>query len=317
MWKWDVFISHSSEDKAQVVIPLVNALEGRGVRVWLDDNQILLGDSIVGRIEEGLSKSQFGVVVVSPSFLKRKWTLKELRSFQWSDNILPVWHHVSADDVRAHAPLLADLKAINTTAGIDVVADVILRKLYVIESHSTDVPNRLRFEFAELLRGASKSAVQEFLFENRMILLKAFGLNAVAFLRFDITMGSSVRIDVAYSSYQPSAMRYGDWRLVWLLEPDRPLFQGEIPQIALATALSDIEATREWIKNNPDKAKQILPDIAPSFRGYVVGGSRPAAGSVETRSLSHLNERLADITVRTYQWLLDGLIKERVERAPG
>ena len=37
---WDVFISHASEDKDAVAVPLAAALEAAGLSVWLDKNQI-------------------------------------------------------------------------------------------------------------------------------------------------------------------------------------------------------------------------------------------------------------------------------------
>jgi hypothetical protein len=36
MYKWDVFISHASEDKETVARPLAQCLERSGLRVWYD-----------------------------------------------------------------------------------------------------------------------------------------------------------------------------------------------------------------------------------------------------------------------------------------
>jgi hypothetical protein len=43
---WDVFISHAREDKAAVAKPLAEALSRAGLRVWLDEQEISLGDVI-------------------------------------------------------------------------------------------------------------------------------------------------------------------------------------------------------------------------------------------------------------------------------
>lgn len=75
---YDVFLSHASEDKAEVVVPLAEALAARGVRVWLDRQQLTLGDSLSRRIDEGLTQSRFGVVVLSPSFFAKEWPQREL-----------------------------------------------------------------------------------------------------------------------------------------------------------------------------------------------------------------------------------------------
>jgi hypothetical protein len=53
---WDIFISHASEDKAEVARPLQKILEGAGLRVWLDENQLEIGDSLREKIDEGLAQ---------------------------------------------------------------------------------------------------------------------------------------------------------------------------------------------------------------------------------------------------------------------
>ena len=66
--EYDVFISHASEDKEAVVRPLANALRQKGVRVWYDEFELKIGDSLRRKIDQGLSKSRFGIVVISRSF---------------------------------------------------------------------------------------------------------------------------------------------------------------------------------------------------------------------------------------------------------
>lgn len=77
---WDVFLCHASEDKAAVARPLYKHLKAAGVQCWLDEAEIVWGDSIVTRIQEGLARARFVIVVLSPSFLKKGWAQKELRT---------------------------------------------------------------------------------------------------------------------------------------------------------------------------------------------------------------------------------------------
>jgi len=77
---WDVFLCHASEDKDTVVEPLVRALEAAGFRCWYDRGEILWGDSIIDRVEEGLRNARFVIVVLSPTFLSKRWPMKELRA---------------------------------------------------------------------------------------------------------------------------------------------------------------------------------------------------------------------------------------------
>ncbi|GAK61062.1 hypothetical protein U27_00960 [Candidatus Vecturithrix granuli] len=61
--QWDLFISHASEDNEEVALPLAELLEKYGVRVWLDQKEIRLGDSIPAKINQGLSKLRVGLVI--------------------------------------------------------------------------------------------------------------------------------------------------------------------------------------------------------------------------------------------------------------
>ena len=69
MTEWDVFISHASEDKAAVARPLADILAASGVTVWLDEAELILGDSLREKIDAGLNQSQFGVVIPQSQFL--------------------------------------------------------------------------------------------------------------------------------------------------------------------------------------------------------------------------------------------------------
>ena len=69
--EYDVFISHASEDKADVALPLAKHLQKFGFKVWLDDFELTLGDSLRRSIDCGLSQSKYGVVILSPAFFSK------------------------------------------------------------------------------------------------------------------------------------------------------------------------------------------------------------------------------------------------------
>src|SRR5262249_22303717 len=115
---WDVFISHASEDKDAVARPLRDLLEEQGLRVWLDETQLKLGDSLREKIDEGLSQSAYGVVILSPAFFAKQWPQRELNGLVALEpaaqkTILPIWHEVGQSDVARYSPLLADRKAVS------------------------------------------------------------------------------------------------------------------------------------------------------------------------------------------------------------
>ena len=116
---WDVFVSHASEDKAAVARPLAEQLGERGLTVWLDDFELRIGDSLRRKIDAGLAGSRFGVVILSRSFFAKGWPQYELdglitRRVSGEQNLLPIWHDITKDEVKAHSPSLTDKIARST-----------------------------------------------------------------------------------------------------------------------------------------------------------------------------------------------------------
>ena len=116
---WDVFVSHASEDKAAVARPLAEQLRERGLTVWLDDFELRIGDSLRRKIDAGLAGSRFGVVILSRSFFAKGWPQYELdglitRRVSGEQNLLPIWHDITKDEVKAHSPSLTDKIARST-----------------------------------------------------------------------------------------------------------------------------------------------------------------------------------------------------------
>jgi len=76
--KQDLFLSHASADKEEYVFPLTESLSARDITYWLDDAEISWGDSVVGKINEGLRDSQFALLCLSENFLLRPWPEAEM-----------------------------------------------------------------------------------------------------------------------------------------------------------------------------------------------------------------------------------------------
>lgn len=133
--EWDIFISHASEDKATVARPLTSALRRAGARVWLDEQELAVGDSLSEKIDDGLAHSQFGAVILSPAFFAKHWPRKELAGLRVREEdgqkiILPVWHDVDKATISQFSPILADVLAANTDQGIDKVAERLLDVIF-------------------------------------------------------------------------------------------------------------------------------------------------------------------------------------------
>src|SRR3990172_4215133 len=70
---YDAFISHASEDKDKLVKPLAKGLAKLGFRVWYDEFELTVGDSLRQSIDRGLATSRYGIVVLSKAFLAKNW----------------------------------------------------------------------------------------------------------------------------------------------------------------------------------------------------------------------------------------------------
>jgi multidrug efflux pump subunit AcrA (membrane-fusion protein) len=130
--EWDFFISHASPDKEELVRALAEGLTAAGADVWYDEFELRVGDSLRAKIDEGLSRSRYGIVVLTPAYLAgRQWTDNELAGlFAANKRILPIWHRVSRDEVAAYSPTLADRLALTTaTESLDTIVASLLELL--------------------------------------------------------------------------------------------------------------------------------------------------------------------------------------------
>ena len=60
---YDLFLSHASEDKV-FTKPLADKLKSLGLEVWYDDHDLRKGEQIREDLDNGLKKSEFGVIVL-------------------------------------------------------------------------------------------------------------------------------------------------------------------------------------------------------------------------------------------------------------
>ncbi len=119
--EYDVFVSHAWEDKKEFVDELVSEMRKLGLKVWYDTDKLKWGDSMREKIDKGLSKSRYGIVVLSPEYIRedKYWTKAELNGLFQKETIngktiLPIWHNLTKQQVTEYSPLIADRKALTT-----------------------------------------------------------------------------------------------------------------------------------------------------------------------------------------------------------
>jgi hypothetical protein len=129
---WDVFISHAFEDKEAIARPLADELRARGLRVWYDEFELRVGDSLRASIDHGLANCHYGIVILSPQFFEKRWAAEELNGLTARETadrsrlILPVWHLLDQGDIAAHSPMLADRFAARSDQELPDLVDQLL-----------------------------------------------------------------------------------------------------------------------------------------------------------------------------------------------
>ena len=116
-YQFDVFVSHANDNKAEFVNALTAGLSQLGISIWYDANILDWGDNWKLQIANGLKKCRFGIVVISPEFLGREWTEKELNELLHRQNetgekvILPLLYKLTISDLKKQYSQVADFQA--------------------------------------------------------------------------------------------------------------------------------------------------------------------------------------------------------------
>ena len=134
--EYDVFISHASEDKDEIVRPMAHALVAKELVVWYDEFELRIGDSLRRKIDLGLAKSRVGLIILSEAFIAKGWTNYELdgivtRAADGDQVLLPIWHNITKDAVVKYSPSLADKVARSTAT-------------HTVEEIAAEIANLLR-----------------------------------------------------------------------------------------------------------------------------------------------------------------------------
>ena len=132
-----LFISHAWEDKADLVEPLVQALEAEpDFHVWYDKYALTMGDRLLEKISQGLSECDYGVVVLSAHFFSKQWPKNELDGLfaletEQRKLILPIWKDVTAEDIKRFSPVLVGRLGVLASVGVPALVSEIRRAVQV------------------------------------------------------------------------------------------------------------------------------------------------------------------------------------------
>ena len=129
-----IFLSHCSEDKS-LARRIARDLQRAGIAVWLDEWEILVGQSISQKIEHGLRTSDLIALLLTRSSIESGWVEKEWRAKLWDEvrsgevTILPL----RADDCEMPY-LLRDRRYADFRADYKEALDDLLRAIKSMET---------------------------------------------------------------------------------------------------------------------------------------------------------------------------------------
>lgn len=115
----DVFLCHAWDDRQGLAKELHDLLVAAGVKVWFSEKDLGLGVPMMRAIDKGLANSRIGLVLVTPALLarlpKEGVADKELSVLLARNQLVPIVHNTTYEDLRNVSPLLASRSGLDTT----------------------------------------------------------------------------------------------------------------------------------------------------------------------------------------------------------
>ncbi|MHB8085095.1 MAG: TIR domain-containing protein [Dehalococcoidia bacterium] len=128
LYEYDFFISYAYEDH-DFVTKLTDQLRSH-YKVWYDQEEISAGASIIKGINEGLSKSKHGLVILSPNYFAKNLTQRELAALiTLGKRIIAIRLNIGQAEILRVAPIMADIRAIDSSIGIKKIVTEIRKAI--------------------------------------------------------------------------------------------------------------------------------------------------------------------------------------------
>lgn len=139
----DLFLCHAWDDRRGVATELCDQLEAEGVSVWFSEKDILLGQPFMREIDRGLAKSRAGLVLITPALLKRVDNRgvsdKELSELLARDQLIPVVHETTYEEIRKVSPLLGSRNGLDTAEDSMEVIATKIAELFALDDELVSV----------------------------------------------------------------------------------------------------------------------------------------------------------------------------------
>lgn len=131
---YHVFISYATEDEAYAK-ELALSLQWLGLSVWFAPIALEIGGKLLDSINAGLTASQYGLLLLSPTYVSKKWTGYELdvlhrQHIEEDKKLLPIWHGIDKAQLDSWNPGLSGIVALRSTDGPSAIAEKIASVVY-------------------------------------------------------------------------------------------------------------------------------------------------------------------------------------------
>jgi len=115
----DAFLCHAWDDRKASAKELHDLLEAKGVKVWFSEKDLGLGVPMMRAIDKGLANSRVGLVLVTPAMLarlpKESVADKELSALLAGNQLVPIVHNTTYEELRNVSPLLASRSGLDSS----------------------------------------------------------------------------------------------------------------------------------------------------------------------------------------------------------
>jgi hypothetical protein len=131
---YQVFISYATEDE-EFANELSKSLKWLGLSVWFAPITLEVGDKLLDSINAGLAASQYGLLLLSPPYIEKKWTSYELdvlhrQHIEHDKKLFPLWHGITKAQLDRWNPSLSGIIALQTKDGANSIAEKIASVVY-------------------------------------------------------------------------------------------------------------------------------------------------------------------------------------------
>jgi TIR domain len=131
---YHLFISYATEDESYAS-ELARALKFLGLNVWFAPLSLKIGDKLLDSINAGLLASEYGLLLLSPSYMAKQWTSYEIdvlhrQHIEESKKLFPLWHGVEKEELDRWNPGLSGIVALKSTEELSSISSKIADVVY-------------------------------------------------------------------------------------------------------------------------------------------------------------------------------------------